>query len=179
MTGMSTATGFPAGDGSWDLRILVTDLQVERTIRVKGEMHVGGLMIKLVDELGKNNKQALITDINCALLGAAAGNYAPKCLRSRAGAFVLGSFIAAAAENANSAQNALSRRGSVCGTGHGRMPLKVAIIPTFSGGLLIAQADSLVFLPWSVDMRSLRGRSFQRGLTGKSCAKISWVQSKF
>ena len=42
-------------DGSWDLRILVTDLQVERTIRVHGDLHVGGLMIKLVDELGKTN----------------------------------------------------------------------------------------------------------------------------
>ena len=40
-------------DGSWDLRILVTDLQVERTLRVHGDLHVGGLMIKLVDELGK------------------------------------------------------------------------------------------------------------------------------
>ena len=40
-------------DGSWELRILVTDLQVERTIRVKGDLHIGGVMIKLVDELGK------------------------------------------------------------------------------------------------------------------------------
>jgi kindlin 2 len=42
------------GDGSWDLRVLVTDLQVERTIRVKGELHLGGVMLKLVDELGEN-----------------------------------------------------------------------------------------------------------------------------
>ena len=41
-------------DGSWELRILVTDLQVERTIRVQSDLHVGGVMIKLVDELGKN-----------------------------------------------------------------------------------------------------------------------------
>ena len=41
------------GDGSWELRVLVTDLQVERTLRVKGELHIGGVMIKLVDELGK------------------------------------------------------------------------------------------------------------------------------
>jgi len=40
-------------DGSWELRILVTDLQVERTIRVQSDLHVGGVMIKLVDELGK------------------------------------------------------------------------------------------------------------------------------
>ena len=41
-------------DGSWELRMLVTDLQVERTIRVQSDLHVGGVMIKLVDELGKN-----------------------------------------------------------------------------------------------------------------------------
>ena len=41
------------GDGSWDLRVLVTDLQVERTIRVKGDLHLGGVMLKLVDELGR------------------------------------------------------------------------------------------------------------------------------
>ena len=40
-------------DGSWELRILVTDLQVERSIRVQSDLHVGGVMIKLVDELGK------------------------------------------------------------------------------------------------------------------------------
>lgn len=40
-------------DGSWELRILVTDLQVERTLRVKSDLHIGGVMIKLVDELGK------------------------------------------------------------------------------------------------------------------------------
>ena len=39
-------------DGSWELTILVTDLQVERTLRVKGDLHVGGVMLKLVDALG-------------------------------------------------------------------------------------------------------------------------------
>ncbi|KAL3874393.1 hypothetical protein ACJMK2_037418 [Sinanodonta woodiana] len=38
-------------DGSWELNILVTDLQVERTLRVKGDLHVGGVMVKLVDAL--------------------------------------------------------------------------------------------------------------------------------
>ena len=51
-------------DGSWELRILVTDLQVERTIRVKSELHVGGVMIKLVDELGK---EKLITSVRLYL----------------------------------------------------------------------------------------------------------------
>ena len=43
------------GDGSWELRVLVTDLQVERTIRVKGDLHLGGVMLKLVDELGRKD----------------------------------------------------------------------------------------------------------------------------
>ena len=41
-------------DGSWELNILVTDLQVERTLRVMGDLHIGGVMVKLVDALGKN-----------------------------------------------------------------------------------------------------------------------------
>lgn len=42
------------GDGSWDLRVYVTDLQTERQIRVKGDLHVGGVMLKLVEDLGKS-----------------------------------------------------------------------------------------------------------------------------
>lgn len=38
-------------DGTWELTILVTDLQVERTLRVKGDLHIGGVMLKLVDAL--------------------------------------------------------------------------------------------------------------------------------
>ena len=40
------------GDGSWQLSVFVTDLQVERNIRVKGDLHIGGVMIQLVDSLG-------------------------------------------------------------------------------------------------------------------------------
>ena len=43
--------GLQIGDGSWELKLLVTDLQVERTIRVLGDDHIGGVMIKLVDIL--------------------------------------------------------------------------------------------------------------------------------
>jgi len=43
--------GLQIGDGSWELSLLVTDLQVERTIRVQGDDHIGGVMIKLVDIL--------------------------------------------------------------------------------------------------------------------------------
>ena len=40
-------------DGSWELTITVTDLQVERTLRVKGDLHVGGVMFRLVEALGE------------------------------------------------------------------------------------------------------------------------------
>ena len=39
---------------NWELRVLVTDLQVERTLLVRSDLHVGGVMIQLVDELGKH-----------------------------------------------------------------------------------------------------------------------------
>ncbi|GIY90749.1 unc-112-related protein [Caerostris darwini] len=45
------ADGYLVGDGSWELNVLVTDLQVERTLRVKGDLHIGGLMLNLVEEL--------------------------------------------------------------------------------------------------------------------------------
>ncbi|XP_066255460.1 unc-112-related protein-like [Euwallacea similis] len=38
-------------DGSWDLRVFVTDLQTERLIRVKGDVHIGGVMLRLVEDL--------------------------------------------------------------------------------------------------------------------------------
>lgn len=47
------ADGYLVGDGSWNLRVYVTDLQVERTLRVKGDLHIGGVMLRLVEDLGK------------------------------------------------------------------------------------------------------------------------------
>lgn len=44
--------GHIVGDGSWDLRVFVTDLQTERQIRVKGDVHIGGVMLRLVEDLG-------------------------------------------------------------------------------------------------------------------------------
>ena len=41
------------GDGSWMLTVFVTDLQVERNLRIRGDLHIGGVMIRLVDELGR------------------------------------------------------------------------------------------------------------------------------
>lgn len=46
------ADGYIVGDGSWDLKIYVTDLKVERILRVKGDLHIGGVMFKLVEDLG-------------------------------------------------------------------------------------------------------------------------------
>jgi len=46
-------------DGSWELTVVVTNVQtsdnvpMERTLRVKGDLHVGGVMLKLVEALGK------------------------------------------------------------------------------------------------------------------------------
>lgn len=39
------------GDGTWNLRVFVTDLQTERQIRVKGDVHIGGVMLRLVEDL--------------------------------------------------------------------------------------------------------------------------------
>ena len=47
------------GDGSWQLSLFVTDLQVERSLRVRGDLHIGGVMIKLVDSLGESNINTL------------------------------------------------------------------------------------------------------------------------
>lgn len=46
------ADGYIIGDGSWTLRVYVTDLQVERSLRVKGDLHIGGVMLSLVQDLG-------------------------------------------------------------------------------------------------------------------------------
>lgn len=52
--------GYIVGDGSWELKIHVTDLQVERTLRVKGDLHIGGVMFKLVEDLGNQHHHYLI-----------------------------------------------------------------------------------------------------------------------
>ena len=51
-------SGAPVSDGSWTLTVFVTDLQVERNLRVRGDLHIGGVMIRLVDELGKAGEKA-------------------------------------------------------------------------------------------------------------------------
>lgn len=49
--GVSNGSRTVYGDGSWQLSIFVTDLQVERSLRVRGDTHIGGVMIQLVDSL--------------------------------------------------------------------------------------------------------------------------------
>lgn len=46
-----TTNGYIIGDGSWTLTINVTDFRVERKLRVKGDLHIGGVMLKLVEDL--------------------------------------------------------------------------------------------------------------------------------
>lgn len=48
---MPEGQGFLMPEPSWDLRVFVPDLQVERSLRVRGDMHIGGVMLKLVEEL--------------------------------------------------------------------------------------------------------------------------------
>ncbi|XP_044728627.1 unc-112-related protein-like isoform X2 [Chrysoperla carnea] len=44
--------GHLVGDGSWVLQVFVTDLQFEKSIRVKGDLHIGGVMLALVEDIG-------------------------------------------------------------------------------------------------------------------------------
>lgn len=37
------------GENTWNLRIFITDLQVERHLRVRGDQHIGGIMLQVVD----------------------------------------------------------------------------------------------------------------------------------
>ncbi|ETN77888.1 FERM central domain protein [Necator americanus] len=46
--------GLAASDGSWSLPILVTDMNIQRNLYVRGDLHIGGLMMRLVDEIGTN-----------------------------------------------------------------------------------------------------------------------------
>ncbi|XP_071832703.1 fermitin family homolog 2-like isoform X2 [Apostichopus japonicus] len=42
-------------DGSWELNIHVTDLDIKKTLRVTGDQHIGGVMLKLVEELDQTD----------------------------------------------------------------------------------------------------------------------------
>lgn len=49
------SNGQVIGDGSWDLRVFVTELNTERMIRVKGDLHIGGVMLRLVEDMEITN----------------------------------------------------------------------------------------------------------------------------
>uniref|UniRef100_A0A915JK29 Kindlin-2 N-terminal domain-containing protein n=1 Tax=Romanomermis culicivorax TaxID=13658 RepID=A0A915JK29_ROMCU len=36
--------------GLWSIAVYITDMNVTREFRVRGDMHVGGLMLKIADE---------------------------------------------------------------------------------------------------------------------------------
>lgn len=42
-------------DGTWELKMHVTDLRRDVSLRVTGEIHIGGVMLKLVEKLGRNS----------------------------------------------------------------------------------------------------------------------------
>ena len=42
-------------DGTWELKMHVTDLHRDVSLRVTGEIHIGGVMLKLVEKLGKGH----------------------------------------------------------------------------------------------------------------------------
>lgn len=44
-------------DGTWELKMHVTDLNRDVSLRVTGEIHVGGVMLKLVEKLGEQQKR--------------------------------------------------------------------------------------------------------------------------
>ncbi len=65
-------------DGSWELTITVTDLAVEKTLRVKGDLHIGGVMLKLVEALGEYST-TLTTWPSCLLTSSVyTGNISAK-----------------------------------------------------------------------------------------------------
>lgn len=38
---------------TWLVSIHITDLSVDKTLRVSGDLHIGGVMFKLVESLGE------------------------------------------------------------------------------------------------------------------------------
>lgn len=43
-------------DGTWELKMHVTDLRRDVSLRVTGEIHIGGVMLKLVEKLGMHTR---------------------------------------------------------------------------------------------------------------------------
>uniref|UniRef100_A0A452QWK6 Kindlin-2 N-terminal domain-containing protein n=1 Tax=Ursus americanus TaxID=9643 RepID=A0A452QWK6_URSAM len=47
-------------DGTWELSVHVTDLNRDVTLRVTGEVHIGGVMLKLVEKLVKRSPTSCV-----------------------------------------------------------------------------------------------------------------------
>ena len=63
---MMTSSG--VADGSWELTVSITDVEVEKTLRVRGDLHIGGLMLRLVEGLGQSAKLRLTVSFQSFLL---------------------------------------------------------------------------------------------------------------
>lgn len=48
-------------DGLWDIRVLVTDLDMPKILTVKGDLHIGGVMFKLVNSIGQYSLAVVTT----------------------------------------------------------------------------------------------------------------------
>lgn len=48
-------------DGTWELKMHVTDLNRDVSLRVTGEIHIGGVMLKLVEKLGTYTGLSLLS----------------------------------------------------------------------------------------------------------------------
>lgn len=72
-------------DGSWQLNINVTDLNVDIALRVKGDLHIGGVMLQLVEALGKLSSQFLFLFFVFSLFK---GGYCMNCICINNSSFV-------------------------------------------------------------------------------------------
>ena len=52
MDGIRTADGELA-DGRWELAVTVWDTKEDVTVRVSGDMHIGGVLLQLVEAISK------------------------------------------------------------------------------------------------------------------------------
>lgn len=56
-------------DGTWELKMHVTDLRRDVSLRVTGEIHIGGVMLKLVEKLGRNSHTHTQTEMSLPYQG--------------------------------------------------------------------------------------------------------------
>ena len=68
LDGIRMADGCYA-DGTWELKMHVTDLKRDVSLRITGEIHIGGVMLKLVEKLGKMSNQLHSAYCRCIYAG--------------------------------------------------------------------------------------------------------------